>query len=77
MMRVRDEFGYFENDDWQLVDLPYGNGDFSFTALLPADHDDPGSFAGSLIRQEFEAITSQIEHDTVSVCLPRFEIDYK
>ncbi len=77
MMRVRDEFGYFENDDWQVVDLPYGNGDFSFTALLPADRDDPGAFAGSLIRQEFEAITSQIERDTVSVYMPRFEIDYK
>lgn len=76
MMQVRDGFGYYQNDDWQVVDLPYGNGDFSFTAFLPADSDDLSDFAGSLTRQDFEAVISQLETDTVTVYMPRFEIDY-
>ncbi|TVQ70921.1 MAG: hypothetical protein EA363_06930 [Balneolaceae bacterium] len=76
MMRVREAFGYFENGDWQVVDLPYGDGAFSFTAFLPADRHNLGEFAGALTRQEFDAITSQIVEDTVNVYLPRFEIDY-
>ncbi len=76
LMRVREAFGYFENTDWQVVDLPYGNGNFSFTAFLPADRRNLGEFAGTLSRQEFDAITSQIDEDTVNVYLPRFEIDF-
>jgi serine protease inhibitor len=76
LMRVRDAFGYFENSDWQVVDLPYGDGAFSFTAFLPADRHNLGAFAGTLTRQQFDAITSQIEEDTVSVYMPRFEIDF-
>ena len=76
LMRVREAFGYFENSDWKVVDLPYGNGDFSFTAFLPGNREDLSAFAGSLTRQEFEAITSRIREDTVTVYMPRFEIDY-
>jgi len=77
LMRVREAFGYFENSDWQVVDLPYGDGSFSFTAFLPTDRHNLGEFAGELTRQEFDAITSQLEEDTVNVYLPRFEIDFK
>jgi serine protease inhibitor len=76
MMRVKDAFGYFENSDWQVVDLPYGNGDFSFTAFLPDNPQNLSAFAGSLTRQDFESITSQIREDTVTVYMPRFEIDF-
>ncbi len=76
MMRVRDAFGYHENSEWQVVDLPNGEGDFSFTAFLPADRNDLSGFAGSVTRQEFDLITSQLEEDTVNVYMPRFEIDF-
>ena len=76
LMRVREAFGYFENEEWQVVDLSYGDGAFSFTAFLPADRHNLGEFAGALTRQEFDAITSQIGEDTVNVYLPRFEIDF-
>ncbi len=76
MMRVKDAFGYFANDTWQVVNLPYGSGDFSFTAFLPNDHNNLSEFAGSLTRQAFESITSSLEEDTVSVYMPRFDIDF-
>ncbi len=76
MMRVKDAFGYYEDNDWKVADLPYGNGDFSFTVFLPNDSGDLSGFAGSLTRQNFEAITSQLEDDTITVYMPRFEIDY-
>lgn len=76
LMRVREGFGYFENSDWQVVDLPYGDGAFSFTAFLPADLHNLSEFAGELTRQQFDAITTQLEEDTVNVYLPRFEIDF-
>ncbi len=77
MMRVKDEFRYYRNDDWQVVDLGYGEGgDFSFTAYLPGDSENLSDFAGSLSRQEFESFTSRLEADTVEVHMPRFEIDF-
>lgn len=76
MMRVKDSFGYTESSKWYVVDLPYGSGDFSFTAFLPKENTDLSAFAGSLTREEFVSIISQIEEDTVSVYMPRFEIDF-
>ncbi len=76
MMRVTDEFGYYRNEDWQVVDLPYGSGHFSFTAFLPGDPDNLGAFAGLLAPQEFESITTQLEEQKVGVYMPRFEIDF-
>lgn len=76
MMRVKDSFGYAESSNWYVVDLPYGSGDFSFTAFLPKDHTNLSAFAGSLTKEEFVSITSQIDKDTVSVYMPRFEIDF-
>ncbi len=76
MMRVREAFGYYQDSNWQVVNLPYGRGDFSFTTFLPSESDDLSSFAGSITRQEFDLITSQLEEDTVNVFMPRFEIDF-
>ncbi len=76
MMQVRDAFPYFRNDSWQVVDLPYGGGNFTFTAFLPRDSENLSDFAGSLSRDEFESITAQLAEDTVTVEMPRFEIDY-
>ena len=76
MMRVKDSFGYTESSNWYVVDLPYGAGDFSFTAFLPKDHTNLSAFAGSLTQEQFTAIISQIEKDTVIVYMPRFEIDF-
>ncbi|MDG5766770.1 serpin family protein [Balneolales bacterium ANBcel1] len=77
MMRVKDEFRFYQNDHWQVVDLGYGaGGSFSFIAMLPRDEDDPGSFSGSLTLQQFESLTSRLQNDTVEVHMPRFEIDF-
>jgi len=35
MMEQEGSFNYFGNDDFQAIDLPYGDGSFSITVLLP------------------------------------------
>ncbi len=77
LMWVRENFRFYRNDEWKVVDLEYGEeGDFSFTAFLPADSERLGDFAGSLTPQVYEAMLSQLERDTVEVFMPRFEIDF-
>ena len=45
MMEQRAEYEYLSNDDFQAVDLPYGNGSLSMTVFLPR----PGKQIDSLI----------------------------
>lgn len=76
MMRVKDEFGYYSANGMQVVDLPYGDGHFSFTAILPALRPVPGQMPRVFSSLEFENMVAGLEKQEVTVIMPRFEIDY-
>jgi len=76
MMHITSEFDYFENADFQAVDLPYGDGYYSMTILLPKSGIDLDDIIGSMHVTEWESWTASFEKDTVALSLPKFKLRY-
>ena len=77
MMSLREEFTYYENDELQMVDLPYGNGDFSMTIVLPKKEKNIDALISELSNQSWNSLTSNLSPDTGDIFLPRFKLEYK
>ena len=76
MMEQRGLFGYHENEAFKAVDLPYGDGDFSMTILLPHGRVDIDSLVAELSPENLNYWISCLEEDSVDVYLPRFKLEY-
>ena len=77
MMKGELGFGHRHRQGYQVIDLPYGNGAFSMTILLP---DEPAGIDGlveSLDAAEWQAATTDIPERELELWLPRFRIEYE
>ena len=70
-------YGYYENDLFQAVDKPYGNGDFSMTVLLPQKDKSLDDILAELTAENWALWTGRLEADTVELYLPRFKLAYE
>jgi serpin B len=77
LMRVKEEFEFFENEKWRAVQLPYGGEAYAFFAIQPLDYTDLESFSYTFSDEDYHTILSNLKADTVQVYLPKFELDYK
>ena len=77
MMRMQCDLDYFQGPGFQAVDLPYGNGQFSMTVLLP----DPGTtvddIAAQITPQTWSQWMSSLEETTINLGLPRFTLEWE
>jgi len=76
MMHIDGEFDYAENDRYQAVDLPYGDGSFSMTVLLPKTGADINSFIDELTKNSWQSLASDREKTEGDVYLPKFKLEY-
>ena len=81
MMHMKDTgFAYAEDENYQILDLPYGNGAFLFTVILPKS--DAKSFpkaVSSLTKAGFSDLirwTTDWQWDQ-TIKIPSFKIEYK
>ncbi|MFQ5866019.1 MAG: serpin family protein, partial [bacterium] len=77
MMIQTGEFNYFENDDFQAIDLPYGQGQFSMTIFLPRASKDVDSLVEELDAQNWNSWLSSFSADSVTLQLPKFKLEYE
>jgi len=63
MMKQEGEFRYLANSDFQAIDLPYGDGDFSMTVLLPQPQRDIDSLIAEFSQENWN--------------MPRFTLEYE
>jgi len=77
LMRARDQFRYYMDDEWTALDMWYGDAGFSFTALIPSAENSLEEIVPELSMGRFTGITEQLKEDTVQVYVPRFELDYE
>jgi serine protease inhibitor len=76
-MTVHDTFPYLETADFQAVDLPYGDGAFAATILLPAAGKTADELIAALSSESWAALVAGLVPSEGDVALPRFELDYK
>ncbi len=68
---------YYRNEFLRLVDLPYGNGQYSMTILIPSLDHSLADIESSLSESDFNNWLSSSDTTTSEIVMPKFMIDYK
>ena len=76
MMKQERSFEYTENDVFQAVELPYGNGAFSMIVLLPKGKNSVSDIAAFLKKSSLDEIRARLYPHEVNLWLPKFETKY-
>ncbi len=77
MMEQQNDFDYFETDDFQAVDLPYGKGQFSMTIFLPKAGQSLDSLIAGLNWTTWIEWMGQFLKARGTLYFPKFIIEYK
>ena len=72
MMHQNDKFYYTDNDDFAAINLPYGNGTYSMTVILPNNGKSTTDIVDKLDAKKLEGIQTSMEKCIVDLKLPRF-----
>lgn len=74
MMHQNAKLYYTDNDMFSTVNLPYGNGAYSMTVILPKEGKSTEEVAQSLTSETFEKLNREMEQCETDLKLPRFSI---
>jgi serine protease inhibitor len=67
----------YYHSDFILADLPYGNGQFSMTILMPHAGRDINQTINTLSLEDFAGYINQTDTTTAEVYLPKFKLEFK
>ncbi len=76
MMNQKNKLDYYQTDNYQAVELPYGDGDFSMLVILPAQSSDINSFISQLDENFWDNLLTNMDSAEVNLWLPRFKLEY-
>jgi serine protease inhibitor len=77
MMSQKGKYKYLENQEFQAVNLPYGNnGRISLYVFLPKQNSNLKAFSQTLKAENWDKWMSQFSKREGSIRLPKFKIDY-
>ncbi len=76
-MSKRDTFPYFEDENMQVLEMPYAEGNFSMMMILPAEGNELVQVEESLDAICFFRLTRQVRPTAVELHLPRFDAQTK
>ncbi|MEE8417783.1 MAG: serpin family protein [candidate division Zixibacteria bacterium] len=77
MMFQEDEFRFLWHEDFQAVDLPYGDGLFSMTILLPRSHVDIDALIADLNQENWDIWINDFYEEPGALFLPKFSLEYE
>ncbi|MCK4224603.1 MAG: serpin family protein [candidate division Zixibacteria bacterium] len=77
MMEQRGLYNYFSNDDFEAVDLPYGDGDFSMTIFLPYRKTNIDSLIAKFNQENLNHWLSSFLSDSGDIYIPKFTLEYE
>ena len=78
MMTTNDaKFLASVTDDITMVDVPYGNGQFSMTILMPTGNSSIATITDSLSTEYFDSLLSKGYQSTLTLQMPKFKMNWK
>jgi len=77
MMNQEESFSYIANEDFHMVDFPYGNGAFSMAVFLPTEGNTLEDVIDRLTHEYWEEWYFRRESGKMKIKLPRFEMEYQ
>ena len=75
-MMVRDTLKYYSDNAFQVVELPYGDDDYSMLVLLPNSNSSFANAEASLNQTEVNNVINGLTVRDVEVSLPKFKVEY-
>ncbi|MEE4311061.1 MAG: serpin family protein, partial [candidate division KSB1 bacterium] len=77
MMHLKEHFKYFETDQFQAIDMPYGYGDFSMTILLPQAGVDINDFISNISSDDWNMWMPRFSSQEGTIEMPKFTMEYE
>jgi serpin B len=77
MMENEGNFQYFENSDFQVIDLPYSYECFSMTIFLPKPEKNIDSLISEFNQENWYKWINSFSEQNVILQFPKFEIEYE
>lgn len=77
MMTQESNFRYQRTPEFQAVDLPYGNGDFSMVVVLPTESTDLKGLTEGLTDESWGEWLDGFMEEEVTLELPKFTAEYE
>jgi serpin B len=71
------KINYYRNEILRLVDIPYGNGQFSMTVLIPTWNYSLEDIISSLNESQYNEWIALSDTVTSKLTMPKFKIEYK
>jgi len=75
MMRATEYMNFAENDLFEVLELPYGNGSFVLDILLPKNAEGFADAAASLDGESWSSLCNSFVDEEVSFTIPKFKIE--
>lgn len=77
MMAQQADLPYFETDEFEAVDLPYGDSLYSMAVILPREGEDIDALIARLDSETWSDWMGRFRTTDVTLKLPRFKIEYE
>ncbi|MFC2124563.1 serpin family protein [Bacteroidota bacterium] len=71
------EINYYSNNTFQLIDIPYGNGQYYMTILLPSENESTSSVTELLSTTNLMEWLNGSNVITTQLIMPKFKIEFK
>lgn len=76
-MKLNKKMLYIDNEYFQAVSLPYGDGEMSMKVFLPKENSSLNEFKNLLIDDNWEDWLSQFQKKEGIILLPKFKMEYE
>ena len=77
MMVQEGDFNYLENEDFQAINLPYGDSDFSMLVILPGSGKTTETIIDQMSTTKWQEWIGAFDTVGVKLEMPRFKLEYK
>ncbi len=77
MMFRKSDYNYYKGDNFQSVELPYGDGKFSMYVFLPDETSNLNEFYKNLNQENWTTWTAGLKKSAGKVSIPRFKVEYE
>ncbi|HJV16951.1 MAG TPA: serpin family protein [Bacillales bacterium] len=75
LMTLNKKLAYLENDQFQAVSLPYGDGEMSMKVFLPKETSSLAAFKKMLTDDNWKKWSSEFHKKEGTIMLPRFQVE--
>jgi len=77
MMNQKNDFAYIKNDQFEVIDLPYGESGYSMTIFLPGQTSSVEAFLSEFNEKSWNTLFQKLDHkQEMLLNLPRFKVKY-